>query len=102
MYINDCIHNENYDAVIPYLESSLEELNSSYSRINTGNLVIDSFVSNYLLLSEDNGIDFKPDLQIDSSLIPIKDYDLSIVLGNLLDNAINACNGVQSPIFIQT
>lgn len=97
MYINDCIHNENYDAVIPYLESSLEELNSSYSRINTGNLVIDSFVSNYLLLSEDNGIDFKPDLQIDSSLIPINDYDLSIVLGNLLDNAINACNGVQSP-----
>ncbi len=95
MYINDCIHTKNYDAVIPYLESSLEELNSSYSRINTGNLVIDSFVSNYFLISEDTGIDFKPDLQIDPSLIPIKDYDLSIVLGNLLDNAINACNEIQ-------
>ena len=97
MYISNCIHNENYDAVIPYLENSLDELNSSYSRINTGNLVIDSFVSNYLLLSEDTGVEFNPDLQIDSTLIPIKDYDLSIVLGNLLDNAINACNDIQSP-----
>ena len=97
MYINDCIQNEKYNAVIPYLEQSLDELNSSYSKINTGNLVIDSFVSNYLLLCEDKGIEFISNLQIDASLIPIKDYDLSIVLGNLLDNAVNACNNILSP-----
>jgi sensor histidine kinase regulating citrate/malate metabolism len=94
MYINECIRNEKYDAIIPYLESSMDELNSSYSKINTGNLVIDSFVSNYLLFAEDNNIDFQPDLQIDATIIPINDYDLSIVIGNLLDNAINACNEI--------
>ena len=78
MYINECIRNEKYDAIIPYLESSMDELNSSYSKINTGNLVIDSFVSNYLLFAEDNNIDFQPDLQIDATIIPINDYDLSI------------------------
>ena len=75
----------------------MNELNSSYSRINSGNLVIDSFVSNCLLLCEDNKIEFNPSLQIDSSLIPINDYDLSIVLGNLLDNAVNACNNIHYP-----
>lgn len=97
MYINDCIQNKKYNAVIPYLEQSMNELNSSYSRINSGNLVIDSFVSNCLLLCEDNKIEFNPSLQIDSFLIPINDYDLSIVLGNLLDNAVNACNNIHYP-----
>lgn len=30
---------------------------------------------------------------IDNSTIPVNDYHLTIVLGNLLDNALNACNG---------
>ncbi len=85
---------EPYKLQTTSLEESIEELNSSYSRINTGNLVIDSFVSNYLLLAEDTNINFQSDLQIDASKIPISDYDLSIVIGNLLDNAINACNNI--------
>lgn len=30
---------------------------------------------------------------IDNSTIPVNDYHLTIILGNLLDNALNACNG---------
>ena len=96
LYISDCINRENYNAIIPYLESSLTELGSSYSRINTGNLVIDSFLSNFISITEENGIKFYTDLQLDTSLIPVNDYDLSIILGNLLDNAGNACNELQS------
>ena len=96
LYITDCIQAQKYDEISSYLEESLNELNSSYSRINTGNLVIDSFVSNYISVAEDNGIRFYSDLQINPTIIPIKDYDLSIILGNLLDNAINACNDISS------
>ncbi len=108
LYIQECVNSEKYDAIIPYLDNSLDELNNSYSRINTGNLVIDSFVSNYMLISEEQGIQFCSDLKIDSSLIPIDDYDLSIIIGNLLDNSINACNQIEKDkekflkLYIQT
>ncbi|MCR4648382.1 MAG: GHKL domain-containing protein [Lachnospiraceae bacterium] len=108
MYIQECVNSEKYDAIIPYLDNSLDELNNSYSRINTGNLVIDSFVSNYMFISEENGIHFYSDLKIDSALIPIYDYNLSLIIGNLLDNSINACNQIEKDeekyikLYIQT
>ena len=95
-YIRDCINSENYDAILPFLDESLDDLNSSYSRVNTGNLAVDSFVSNFILLTEDKGIDFDYDLRIEAAKVPISDYDLSIILGNLLDNALNACNSIDS------
>ena len=33
---------------------------------------------------------FKASINVDNKLIPVKEYDLSIIIGNLLDNAINA------------
>lgn len=95
-YIRDCVNKENFDAILPFLDESLNDLNSSYSRVNTGNLAIDSFVSNFILLTEDKGIDFEYDLRIEAAKVPVSDYDLSIILGNLLDNALNACNEADS------
>ena len=98
LYIEECIKEKKYDLIIPYLNESLRNLDSSYSKINTGNLVIDSFINNYLVTSEENNIQFIPDLQVNYSLIPISDYDLSIILGNLLDNALNACLKIKPPL----
>ena len=97
LYIEECVRNEKYDLIIPYLTESMKYLESSYSRINTGNLVIDSFISNYLLTAQEQSIRLIPDIQLDYSLIPISDYDLSIILGNLLDNAFNACSKIDNP-----
>lgn len=94
LYISECVKSHNYDCILPYLNDSLNDLNSSYSRINTGNLVIDSFISNYSAIFEEKNIEFFTDLKLDSTLIPVSDYDLSIIIGNLLDNAINACNAI--------
>ena len=96
LYIEECVINKKYDLIIPYLTESMKYLESSYSRINTGNLVIDSFISNYLLTAQEHSIRLIPDLQLDYSLIPISDYDLSIILGNLLDNAFNACTKIDN------
>jgi sensor histidine kinase YesM len=91
LFIKECINENRIEAILPYMEESLDNLEKSYGRIHTGNLVIDSFLSNYSLLAEKNKIGFTTDLSVNPSLIPVKDYDLSIILGNLLDNAINAC-----------
>ena len=96
LYIEECVMNKKFDLIIPYLTESMKYLETSYSRINTGNLVIDSFISNYLLTAQEHSIRLITDLQLDYSLIPISDYDLSIILGNLLDNAFNECTKIDN------
>ncbi|MDD7664284.1 MAG: GHKL domain-containing protein, partial [Lachnospiraceae bacterium] len=57
---------------------------------NTGNLVIDSMLTNYENIARQSGVDFSTDLHINNKRVPVRDYDLSIILGNILDNAIKA------------
>lgn len=71
----------------------MHDLESRYCTINTGNLVIDAFVSNLLLQTKAQGITLHTNLKFDKSTIPVNDYHLTIILGNLLDNALNACRG---------
>ena len=53
-------------------------MEQTFNRINTGNLVIDSFVSNYMMLAEHNNIVFKTNIKVDLDNIQISDYDFSI------------------------
>ncbi|MCU0081434.1 ATP-binding protein [Extibacter muris] len=54
------------------------------------NPVINVIVSYYAELSRENGISFSPSIQLDRDL-PFSDTDTCIVLGNLLENAVEAC-----------
>lgn len=89
--IKKYIENNEYEKLNAYMDISLHNIENSYSEINTGNLVIDSFVTNYKNICIENKIDFITNLSINYNRIPINDYELCIILGNVLDNAINAC-----------
>ena len=89
-YIEECVKKGNYDVIEDYLKKSMEDIEQSYNRINTGNLVIDAFVSNHMSIAEKENIEFRTDIQVSLSNIQIDDYDFSIILGNLLDNCLNA------------
>lgn len=93
-YIEECVAKEQYDQIIPYTRHTMNNLESHYCTINTGNLVIDSFISNYILQTKRCGIELSTNLKINSNKIPIDDYHLTIILGNLLDNAFNACSNI--------
>lgn len=90
--------NKNYDAVIPYTNDTLNDLKSRYCSINTGNLVIDSFVSNLKEVADKYHITLDTSIKLSTTQIPLTDYDLTIVLGNLFDNAITACNDVENAV----
>lgn len=85
------IEEKRYDELNTYVKASYEDLENTYSLFNTGNLVIDSLLSNYSNLAKENSIVFSTSLNLEAVRIPIEDYDLCIILGNLLDNCINAC-----------
>ncbi len=96
-YIADCIEHKQFDTLTDYLRTASLRLDASYNRINTGNLVIDALVSNHLLMAEQFGIAFETDIQVVNSKIPIQDYDLCIILGNLLDNSLHECQQIIPP-----
>lgn len=89
--LQEHLKRQEYRELYQYLQLSMEDIENTYTEINTGNLVIDAFVSNFKNIAQTNGIQFSSTLQIDAIRIPVNDYDLCVVLGNLLDNSFNAC-----------
>lgn len=77
-----------------YLSEVMQHLEQNYACINTGNLVIDAFISNYSEMAKQENIAFHTNIQIIAKQVPTNDYDLCVILGNLLDNSINACRTI--------
>ena len=95
--ISEYIKNKEYDKLLSYMDIAINNLEANYASINTGNLVIDSFVSNFKKIAEYNHIVFTENISVDANKIPITDYDLCVILGNLLDNSFNACSRSSVP-----
>lgn len=57
------------------------------NRVSTGNVVIDSILNHKLMLAEEKEIEMTVDITIPEA-VELNDIDVTILLGNLLDNAI--------------
>lgn len=74
-----------------YLEQIAEEkIGSSSIGVNTGSAVIDAAVNSKIALCAERGI--KTKCVIDTRFEGVSDVDLSILLSNLLENAIEGCD----------
>ena len=96
VYLRECAVQQSYKEAIDYIDKAIDNVKKSYKKVNTGYLVIDALVSNAFNTAEANKIRFKTDISIDKSKINIERYDLSVALGNLLDNAIEACKKIRN------
>ena len=95
--IRDCVKREEYDVITAYTQEAMADLESRYAPVNTGCLAIDALVSNYILQTQAKGIQLTTSLKVEAQRVPVSDYHLAIILGNLLDNALNACQGQLDP-----
>lgn len=74
-----------------YLEQIAEEkIGSSSIGVNTGSAIIDAAVNSKIALCAERGI--KTKCVIDTRFEGVSDIDLSILLSNLLENAIEGCD----------
>lgn len=96
-YIQECLKKEQYHEIDEYIDTAMKRIEQSYNRINTGNLVIDAFVSNHMTIAKKENIEFGTNISIDTANVQIDDYDFSVILGNLLDNSLEACQKILSP-----
>lgn len=78
------------DAAIAYLRDLSEELDDLALVISTGNAITDAILNVKAHIAEHDHVHFDVEAMLPPDL-PISDNDLVIILGNLLDNAIEAC-----------
>ncbi|MCM1245844.1 MAG: GHKL domain-containing protein [Roseburia sp.] len=85
--ISSLAANNNDLAVVQYVDSLNHLFSPVAGSVSSGNVVIDSIVNSKLSLAAKKEIDLKADIAVPAKL-SIDDIDITILLGNLLDNAI--------------
>lgn len=78
-----------------YLDSLEEELRRVDTYVKSGNTMIDAVINSKVSLAVDKGIRIDCKAQVECQL-SVSDVDLCIILGNILDNAIEACNQIET------
>lgn len=78
-----------------YIEKIIDEkVDMAVFGIDTGDVVIDAVVNSRIAFCLKNHIEMK--CMIDSRLKGVNDIDMSVLLSNVLDNAISGCAGAES------
>lgn len=90
LYIEECIKRNELTTALEHIKTILNKVEGAYQRVNTGNLVIDALVTNTLSIGQANGIRIDTKIKLCSQVVHIDRYDLCVVIGNMLDNAIEA------------
>ncbi|WP_173702743.1 sensor histidine kinase [Clostridium tetanomorphum] len=91
--IKNLIANDDIKSTEQYIKKVTETLESLNLKVNTGNVFADAVISEKYNISIDKNIDFKCNIKIPNG-IKMDPFDLCVVLGNALDNAIEACEKI--------
>lgn len=82
------------DGMGAYLDQLERELDRVDTLVKSGNLMTDAILNSKLTLARRNNIRVNCRAKLPERL-PMEDVDLCVILGNLLDNAIEACQKVE-------
>ncbi len=89
MTIQAFIQSKNYEKLNHYINEILELSDLQKQYVNTGNNVLDSVLNFKIFEAERLGVKIDIDIQFPSS-IDLNAYDVTVILGNLIDNAVRA------------
>lgn len=77
-----------------YLRDLDRDLSTIDQVIKTGNIMVDSILNTKISIAEKNNIKVAADAVV-SDKVAISDIDLCVIIGNLMDNAIEACMTIE-------
>lgn len=84
----------NIERIREYLDELEKELDRVDTFVRSGNLMVDAILNSKLTLARRQKIKVNCKSKIPER-IPVEDVDLCVILGNLLDNALEACAVVE-------
>lgn len=82
---------KDYNGIEEYIESYLPEIDSSPLELVCGNPAIDAVLQHYASIASKKNIQLSLSVDI-PPVIPQNESDVCVVLGNLLENAVEACS----------
>ncbi|MEL7656362.1 MAG: GHKL domain-containing protein, partial [Bacillota bacterium] len=93
------IENDNKEETLKYLSNIMIDIGARTDYATSGNTIIDSIINFKFQEAEQKGIATSVELRIPEKL-DIPSFDMTIILGNLLDNAIKAAVEVKEDRYI--
>lgn len=93
--LNQLHQNNEDEAFDKYINKMLSEIKSNKNIVNSNNFVVDSILNFKLQSIYGNGVDIKMQFNIPRDL-NILAFDLTIILGNLIDNSITAIKEIDN------
>jgi len=79
-----------YEEASRYLDRLEEDLTTVDTVLRTGNVMVDAILNSKLSLIQEKKIQVDATAMVPGEL-PISDIDLAVLIGNLMDNALEAC-----------
>lgn len=83
------------EAAREYLDVLEKDLSQIRQLSETGNVDLDAILNSKLSLASSRGIRLSFKAQVPEGELPISSIDLCVLLGNLIDNAVEACDKVE-------
>lgn len=93
--LKNLANNEKIEEIKVYLNDMGYEINKVDFNIKTGNSIADAVINEKYSIAKEKNIQFECDFMLPCE-INIKPIDLSIILNNALDNAIEACMNIKN------
>lgn len=90
-YIASCLENGQLDMAKNYIKNISSEIEAQKVRVFCENESANLILSTFAAACEKGGTQFNVDARL-TSVLPISDKDLCVILSNAIENAINACN----------
>ena len=87
---------EHYEEAKLYLDKLNEDLTQVDTVIKTGNVMVDAILNSKLTMIKEKKIEVDCTAIVPSQ-VPFSGIDLSVLIGNLLDNAMEACLQISNP-----
>ncbi len=84
-----------YDEARKYLDMLNNDLTSVDTVMKTGNVMVDAILNSKLTMIKEKGINVDATAVVPQD-VPFSGIDLSVLIGNLLDNAMEACMRIPS------
>lgn len=99
--IRDLLNNNNYQGIQEYLDDMEGSIVVKQEYSKTGNKDVDSLINYELTLASEFGTEIICDINLPEQL-NITSFDMTVILGNLLDNAVNALRQSEKKVMIIT
>lgn len=92
--IKQYVHRRETDDALHYCDELAGAILSTEERVLCGNFAVNAVAAHYLSVAEAEGIPAEIHLDIPKETGPVSASDLCIIVGNLLENALEACRRV--------